>query len=252
MSSNALTVITDGLSGDGSLDTATSLAILRAVSRGEMEETIEVATPHRVLAFGKHDTSSPGFPEAVRAAADHGFEPTVRIAGGRAAVFHEHTIRFGWTIPVDDPAATMHARFERLADAVVDALASFGISGTVGEVDGEYCPGRFSVHISGRKVMGVGQRLTRTGAYVGGVVVLDGADMINDVLGPVYRLLGLTFDPATTGALSDVTGVAPNDFAEALISRIAGTRDIVYGNVSEAISTTARAMRSDHDPTSLA
>ena len=229
------------------MDTATSRSMLDAVSRGDVGETLELGTPHRVLAFGKHDTTSTAFAAAVSSASDFGFEPTVRIAGGRAAVFHERTIRFGWTMPVDDPAATMHVRFATLADAIVDTLAAFDVEGTIGEVDGEYCPGKYSVHIAGRKVMGVGQRLTRSGAYVGGVVVLDDADAVNDVLDPVYRLLDLPFDPAVTGAVSDVTQVTANDFMDVLTTNIAAGKEIVPTGMPDSIRTAASTLRSDHD-----
>jgi octanoyl-[GcvH]:protein N-octanoyltransferase len=234
------------------LDTATSRSMLDAVSRGDVGETLELGTPHRVVAFGKHDTTSTAFAAAVSSASDLGFEPTVRIAGGRAAVFHERTIRFGWTMPVDDPAATMHVRFATLADAIVDTLAAFDVEGTIGEVDGEYCPGKYSVHIAGRKVMGVGQRLTRSGAYVGGVVVLDDADAVNDVLDPVYRLLDLPFDPAVTGAVSDVTQVTANDFMDVLTTNIAAGKEIAPTGMPDSIRTAASTLRSDHDPLLLA
>jgi octanoyl-[GcvH]:protein N-octanoyltransferase len=252
MSSNDLLLITDGLTGDGPLDTATSRSVLDAVDRGDMGQTLELGTPHRVLAFGKHDTSSPGYAAAVAAADERGFEPTMRIAGGRAAVFHEHTVRFGWTIPSDDPAATIHTRFERLAKAIVDTLASFGIVGAIGEIEGEYCPGKYSVHVSGRKVMGVGQRLTKNAAYVGGVVVLDGANMINDVLGPVYSCLELPFDPNTTGALSDVETVPADEFNTVLAGAVAAGRDIVAGTMPLSVRKSAAALRSAHDPGLLA
>jgi lipoate-protein ligase A len=249
---NSLAVITRGLTGDGPLDTATSRGLLAAVGRGDIGETLEVGVPHRVLAFGKHDTTSPGFAAAVTSAKERGFEPTVRIAGGRAAVFHEQTVRFGWTMPVADPAATMHERFATFANAVIDALAEFGIAATIGEVPGEYCPGKYSVHLSGRKVMGVGQRLTRAAAYVGGVVVLGGADAINDVLGPVYRHLDIPFDPAATGALSDVKTVDADDFSRVLAITIADGRKIETATVSQATRTAALSLRADHDPSLLA
>jgi len=249
---NSLAVITQGLSEDGPLDTATSKCLLDAVGRAEIGETLEVATPHRVLAFGKHDTTASGFVAAVASARERGFEPTVRIAGGRAAVFHEQTVRFGWTMPVADPAATMHERFAILAKAVVGTLAEFGIAGTIGEVPGEYCPGKYSVHVSGRKVMGVGQRLTKSAAYVGGVVVLDRADAINDVLIPVYSHLDIPFDPATTGALSDVRTVAVDDFCRALSIMIADGKMIETATVSHAVRTAALTLRADHDPSILA
>ena len=87
---------------------------------------------------------------------------------------------------------------------MVRAFASLGIDARVGEVPGEYCPGADSVNARGeRKLMGVGQRLVSRGSHVGGVVVVDGADRVNDVLVPVYRALGLEWRPEATGAVAE-------------------------------------------------
>jgi lipoate-protein ligase A len=248
MTSGALTVFADALSGDGPLDTATSRAILRRVSRGELGEVFEIGVSTRVLAFGKHDTTAPAFNDAVAVANQLGFQPTVRIAGGRAAVFHEATLRFGWTRPVDDPAASMYQGFEAMSAMVTETLGGFGIHAEVGEVPGEYCPGSYSVHIAGRKVMGVGQRLMRNAAHVGGVLVVARSDAINEVLTPVYELLGLTFDPATTGSLADAMPLDPRTVAEAFTAAVAGSRSIVYRSIPESVREEALLFRQDHDP----
>lgn len=252
MPPNRLTVITQELSGDGPTDSATSRCLLDAVNRGELGETLEVATPGRALAFGKHDTSAAGFASAVSAASDHGYQPTVRIAGGRAAVFHRGTVRFGWLMPVDEPSSSIHDRFEQLASAVVATLGTFGLNAEIGEVPGEYCPGTYSVHVAGRKVMGVGQRLAKNAAYVGGVIVIDGADRINDVLVPVYRHLEIPFDPTVTGSLSDVGTIPTGDLIDRFVHHMAGAKEIVAGTVPAEIRSTARSIRNDHDATQLA
>jgi hypothetical protein len=84
------------------------------------------------------------------------------------------------------------------------------------------------------------------------VVVLDGADTINDVLDPVYRHLDIPFDPATTGALSDVAHVAADEFSAVLTDTIAGGRQIVATTMPQAVRTAASALRSKHDPGLLA
>ena len=100
--------------------------------------------------------------------------------------------------------------------------------------------------------MGVGQRLTRSAAYVGGVVVLDDSAAINRVLDPVYRLLGIPFDPAATGAVSDSAGVASDEFIATLTATIADGKQIVPATVSESILAAASAQRPGHDPSLLA
>ena len=249
-----LHVITGDLTGDAPLDTAVSRAILQRVDRGELPETLQLGTPHPVVAFGKHDTLVDGFADAVGIARTHGFDPTVRIAGGRAVVFAPTVVRFAWTLPVDKPAPTMHQRFEQLASAVVDALKAFDIEGFVGEVPDEYCAGDYSVHLRptshpiGRKVMGVGQRLSRSAAQVGGMVVMDDPDAVNDVLVSIYGALGVPMDPRATGAVSDAGDVDPVDMMEALAAALAHGREIIPTHVDEATRSLAAALRSTHDP----
>lgn len=244
----AVWVIRDQLTGDGPLDTATSRAILRAVGAGDMPETFEIGLSSRVLAFGKHDTSSPGFDASVDIASEHGFEPTVRIAGGRAAVFHESTVRFGWTRQVDDPASTMHDGFRDLSGFVVATLGDFGIHAEVGEIPGEYCPGQYSVHIGSKKVMGVGQRLTRNAAHVGGVVVLSNSEVINGVLVPIYELLGIEMQPAATGSVADAFGVDAAVFMDRMTDHVVGNRPFAHEGVPVEVRAAALDFRPDHDP----
>jgi len=248
MPSDTLTVISDALTGDGPLDTATSRAVLRAVSRGDMGETFEIGVSSRVLAFGKHDTTADRFDDAVAVAVDHGFQPTVRIAGGRAAVFHEGTLRFGWTRPVPDAASSMYEGFEAMSKMVTQTLGSFGIHSQVGEIPGEYCPGSYSVHIAYRKVMGVGQRLMRNAAHVGGVLVLSNSQIINDVLVPIYDLLDLSFDPETTGAVSDAIDLDAEAVSQAFTKAVAVGRPMRHDELPAVVKEEAEAFRNDHDP----
>ena len=47
--------------------------------------------------------------------------------------------------------------------------------------------------------MGVGQRIVKGAAHVGGVIVLGASARIRDVLVPVYERMGFAWDPATRG-----------------------------------------------------
>jgi octanoyl-[GcvH]:protein N-octanoyltransferase len=243
-----IAVIRDQLTGDGPLDTATSRAILRAVSAGEMPETFEVGLSSRVLAFGKHDTSSAGFDRSVEIATEHGFQPTVRIAGGRAAVFHEATVRFGWTRQVEDAASTMHEGFRSLSRFVVDTLGDFGMHAEVGEIPGEYCPGQYSVHIGNKKVMGVGQRLTRNAAHVGGVIVLSNSAIINAVLVPIYELLDIPLATEATGSIADVFAVDASRFMDRLTDQVISGRPSTLETIPQHVRSAAIEFRPDHDP----
>jgi lipoate-protein ligase A len=128
----------------------------------------------------------------------------LRLAGGRAAVFHEGTLELAHAVPSSDPRGEIHARFEETAGLVARALGRLGVDARVGEVPGEYCPGRWSVNAGGaRKLAGIGQRVISGAAHVGTVVVVDDAAAVRRALEPIYAALDLTWDPATVGAVSE-------------------------------------------------
>lgn len=241
------------LTGDAPLDTAVSRAVLRRVSDGSLPETLQIGTPHRVIAFGKHDALADNFDRAVGIAGSHGYEPTIRIAGGRAVVFHEHVVRFAWTVPSPNPVGGMQERFVEVAQLVVGTLESFGIEGIMGELPDEYCPGRYSVHIPGvGKVMGSGQRLARRASQIAGLIVVRDSDAIIEVLQPVYAALGLRMDASVTGCLASVVDVETEAVASRFTERIARGRPVTYSGVEAGTMALARELRLDHVPRVLA
>ncbi len=244
----SIRVVQDSYAGDAGLDTAVSRALLLRAAAGEAPETIRLHVPGRVLAFGRRDVVHPGYAAAAAAARAAGFQPVERLAGGRAAVFHQDTIAFSWTIPDPDPVPGIEARFRELSAVVAAALASLGVDARIGEVPGEYCPGEYSVNARGAvKLMGVGQRLSRRAAHVGGVIVVGGAPEIREVLVPVYRALGLVWDPATVGAVADeVPGVATADVTAALLAMLANRHDLSAGVVDASTLALAGTLRADH------
>lgn len=204
---------------DAARDTALSTALLQRVGSGEVEATLRLWTPGRIVAFGSQDRAQPGYPAAVDAATRLGFGAVERLAGGKAAVFHEGTIAFAWTTPHPDPKTGIADRFRAISAIIIDALSRLGVTGAVGEVSGEYCPGRFSVNVGGLKVMGVGQRLLKYAAHVGGVLVAHSPELVNLPLVPVYEALGYEWRPEATGSLDragdDVMGALTGAFATA-------------------------------------
>ena len=165
--------------------------MLERVARGELPETFRIGRPGAMVAFGKLDLASPGYAAAAQAARDGGFEAVRRLAGGRAAVFHEHTIAFAWAGRADDTWSGTHERFRNIAGIVERALRRLGVDARVGEVPREYCPGDYSVNARGRtKLAGIGQRLIKGAWHIGGVIVVDEGERVRDVLVPVYEALG--------------------------------------------------------------
>jgi len=236
-----------GFPGRPAFDTAFSRALLDLAASGDAPETLRVYRPDDVVAFSGVDAASEGFAAAAAAARAAGFEAALRLAGGRAAVFHRDTLAFAWTIPAPDARDGIHARFAEVAAVVAAALRRLGVDARVGEVRGEYCPGEHSVNARGaRKLMGVGQRVIRGAAHVGGVVVVDGAARVRDALEPVYAALDFAWRPETTGSVADEIGSTPLDaVADAIVAELGARHALEPGGVDVgSIVTSAEPLES--------
>ena len=230
-------------------DTAVSHALLRQAGRGELGETLRVSVPGRMVAFGKQDVASDGYRQAAVEARQRGFAAIERLAGGRAAVFHPGTISFAWTVPEMEARANITTRFKEISDIVAGALEKLGVDAHIGELSGEYCPGAYSVNARyQRKIMGVGQRVIRGAAHVGGVIVVNDSAAVRDVLIPVYDALSVEWEPATTGSIEDELG-APRDLdkvADVLIEEFAERFTLREGVLPDATLAEAERLAPDH------
>jgi octanoyl-[GcvH]:protein N-octanoyltransferase len=235
---------------DPALDTAVSRALMLRVGRGELPETLRIARPAAFVAFAKRDALAAGYPLAVEAARAEGFEAVLRLAGGRAAVFHEDTLEIGHAVPDQDPRSGIHERFRIGAGRIASALAALGIDARVGEVPGEYCPGRYSVNARGQaKLAGIGQRVVAGGSHTGVVLVVSGEDRIRRVLTPVYEALELTWAPEVTGSVAlERPGSGWDEVAGALVAEYARDYELVEGELDEPTLELARRLAPEHRP----
>lgn len=245
-----LGLVTDSFPADPALDTAVSRALMERVGAGELPETLRLARPGAMVAFAKQDVNASGYSSAVAAARQQGFEAVLRLAGGRAAVFHEGTLAIAHSIPDTDPRPGIQQRFQDTAGLIARALARLGIDARLGEVPGEYCPGTYSVNARGkRKLAGIGQRLIKGGSHMGGVIVVDGAVRVRDVLVPVYEALGLDWDPATAGSVSEeAPGATPRDVEGALRAEYAQLNTLEEQPLGAETLMLARSLRDEHLP----
>ncbi len=224
-----LRLLREGFPERPAYGTAVSEAILERVAAGGLEATLRLHRPARELAFSKHDRASAGFQAAVAAAREAGFEPVVRLAGGRAAAFHEGSLAISWAVPCERPVAHTRERFHRFASLIAAALGALGVDARIGEVAGEYCPGAWSVNARGRvKLAGIGQRLIAGGAHSGAVVVVSDSELLRSALVPVYRALELDWDPATAASVEDeVSGIGLGAVEEAILTELGREFDLV-------------------------
>jgi octanoyl-[GcvH]:protein N-octanoyltransferase len=241
-------LLRDSFADDPALDAAVSRALMFRVAAGELPETLRIARPGTTVAFAKRDAVAPGYEEAVRAAREHGFEATLRLAGGRAAVFHDGTMEIGHAMPDDEPRAGIHERFERTAERLARALGRLGVDARVGEVAGEYCPGRYSVNARGAvKLAGIGQRIVGGGSHTGVVLVLDGEDRINSVIEPVYATLDLDWDPAASGSVrTEAPSAGWDAVSDAIVAEYAREYHVVEDEVDAGTLELAKSLAPEH------
>lgn len=243
-----LRLLRQGFPDRPAFGTAVSDAILRRVAAGELPATLRLHRPARELAFAKQDRVADGFAGAVRAARDAGFEPVVRLAGGRAAVFHEGTLAIAWASPHQRTVAGTQERFARTAGIVEGSLRRLGVDARIGAVPGEYCPGAWSINARGaKKLAGIGQRLITGGAHAGAVVVVTGSREVRDALVPVYAALGLEWDPDTTGAIEDeVPGTGLAETEEAILAELGTRFELLEDEIDADTLALAAELEADH------
>ena len=238
-------LLTAAFPGDATLEAAVTHALLERVGAGELPELLRIVPMPPTVSFGRLDAHTAGFPDAVRAASDRGFAPVHRLAGGRAAAYHDGTLTLAWVVAGEDPQAGTHGRFAWMAELVAAALRDVGADASVGDLPGEYCPGTYSVRAGRVKVSGLAQRVTKAASATEGMVVVTGGDRVRDVLVPVYAALGLEWDPATAG---DLGGPSVRDVTEAVVARLGAERELdLHDALDGETLALARAYAGRHD-----
>jgi octanoyl-[GcvH]:protein N-octanoyltransferase len=204
------------------LEVALSHALVERVNAGALGPVLRIYRPAPTLAFGRLDALLPGFPQAVAAAREHGFEPVVRAPGGHAVAYHAGCLVVDEVLAHDDPIAGLQDRFARSGEWLAEALRRAGVDARVGRIDGEFCPGDYTVSAAGRvKLVGTAQRVVRHASLLAAsVAVTDGA-ALREVLTDVYAALELDWDPATAGAIEDDLPDATLDAIEDAIAATA-------------------------------
>ena len=239
-----LRLITASLADDPVLDVALGEALLDRVAAGA-PAAFRIGRPAPTLSFGRLDRILPGFAAAVETARAHGFAPTLRVGGGRAAAIHAGALSIGIAQPAD--GTTTHDRFQLLADVVLGALARVGVVAERGQLPDEYCPGDWSVHAGGIKLAGLSQRVKRHATWTEGLLLVRDGARARTVLEAVHADLALPLDPATVGALDDlVPRIEVADVAAALRDELAARAPVADAPLDDETLATARALRERH------
>ena len=166
---------------------------------------LRIYRPRPTAAFSPRDMTFSSYAAAADAMRALGFAPVERRAGGQLAVYDDNALVVDLVAPHSEPRADVLERFQQFSGAIASVFRGFGIDARVGAVDGEYCPGGYSVNGAGViKLAGIAQRIARRGYHLGAVISVMPSGRARDAVAEAYRILGLPFNPTTFGALADV------------------------------------------------
>lgn len=204
--------------------------MLQEVASGERGPTALMWTSPRYVGATRPERRLPGFEEATRAVENLGFPVLVRNSGGGAVAANEGSISFSLTIPVEDLRQGLFERYAEGVDLVSAALRRAGTEAEGGAVEGEFCPGAYSVRSGGRlgvKHAGLAQRVTRRAARLEALILVSNTAELVPALGRFYGALGLPFRPES---IADLAAGVP----EVIAALSAEVRER-YGGAREAL-----------------
>jgi octanoyl-[GcvH]:protein N-octanoyltransferase len=160
--------------------------------------------PRPTAAFSPQDTTHPDYLRIRELAGARGFEPVERGTGGRLTMFDENALAIAVIWPHPEPHAHTIKRYEIFSGAIAGGLKKLGIEARIGELPDEYCPGKYSINAAGKvKLVGIAQRMNRHCFQMGAIIAVDRSDKACLAIAEAYHAMGLAFDPATYGAISE-------------------------------------------------
>jgi lipoate-protein ligase A len=219
-------------------------AVLEEVAAGERGPAALIWTSSRYVGATRQETRLSGFAAATEAASELGFPVLVRNSGGGAVAANRGSLSFSLTFPVEDLRHGLYERYSEGLDLIASALGRVGVESERGEVEGEFCPGAYSVRSGGPrgvKHAGLAQRVTRRAARLEALLLVSETEEIRTVLERFYGLLGLPFRPGSVGDLpADVAMVI-----RALSEEVRGRYGAAEVGIDEKTMERARELRDE-------
>lgn len=216
--------------------------VMEDVSSGERGPTALMWTSSRYVAPTSRERRLPGFGRAARAAEDHGFPILVRNSGGGAVAANEGSISFSLTFPVEDLRHGLYERYAEGVDLISSALRNVGVPAEPGEVEGEFCPGAYSVRSGGGlgvKHAGLAQRVKRRAARLEALILVSNTADLIPVLQDFYKALDLPFRPES---LADIKASVPQ-MVDALSTEVIRRYGATEAPIDENTLARARSLR---------
>jgi len=218
-------------------------AVLEEVGAGERGPVALIWTSSRYVGATRQETRLASFARATEAATALGFPVLVRNSGGGAVAANRGSLSFSLTFPVEDLRHGLYERYAEGLDLIVSALRRVGVGAERGEVEGEFCPGAYSVRSGGPrgvKYAGLAQRVTRRAARLEALILVSETDEVRTVLERFYGLLGLPFRSGSVGDLPVDVPTVIRALSDEVLARY-GATEVAIG---EETLNRARASRS--------
>ncbi|WP_052684765.1 lipoyl protein ligase domain-containing protein [Lentzea aerocolonigenes] len=197
-------------------------ALLLRSTHATWTELVHIYVPQSpTVAFSARDVRSPGITKATEIARAAGFETVVRSPGGRMVAYDSGAVVIDH---LDRTTGIRHAgsaTFAANAESHARVLRGLGdVDARVGEVDGEYCPGEYSINVGGTaKVVGSAQRVTSTGSLFSTVVQVTVSDRVRAVIADVSDALGYDLRRSSIAGLADhAPALTAGEVAEAFLN----------------------------------
>lgn len=217
-------------------------AVLEEVAAETRGPTALMWSSNRYVGATRLETRRPGFDRAVGLAEGAGFPVLVRNSGGGAVAANRGSLSFSLTYPVHDLRHGLYERYAEGVDLVAAALRRVGVAAEGGEVEGEFCPGAYSVRSGGPrgvKHAGLAQRVTRRAARLEALILVCQTAEITPVLEEFYEALGLPF---RTDSVADMSVSVPQ-VMETLVGELGERYEVSEGRISGSNLERAQALR---------
>ena len=234
------------IGADAGFDHAISRALLARVASGELAGAVRIWAPVTTLALSRLDLLRLGAAQARAIAEQAGVQAIRRTSGGHAVLLSPGSLCVGFAEPAASFQGTQ-ARYERLGDVIAGALGELGVTSRQGTLDGEWCPGAWSVLAGPTKLAGLAQRAVKGAAWVEAVVELAPQPLARATLGRVYKALDLELDDSTFGSVAEAAGrdVEPAELADRLTTQLGGPE--MASAPTESTLEVAERWRSEYD-----
>ncbi len=217
-------------------------AVLEEVASGERGPAALIWSSSPYVGATRPETRLAGFAEAARSVEDLGFPVLVRNSGGGAVAANRGSLSFSLTMPVENLRHGLYERYAGGVDLVAAAMRRVGVEAEGGEVEGEFCPGAYSVRSGGWrgvKHAGLAQRVTRRAARLEALVLVEDTGPVRGALARFYGGLGLLFRPS---CVADLPAGLP-DVVAALADEVRGRYGGRVGGIGAGTLDKARGLR---------